>query len=266
MNAPDTRLNNATSTKQTVNSITGLLVLASDQDTRFYLHNYDALTSTGPTATPTHTTTATATPTHTPTTTPTHTPTTTAVPTQTPIPVIEKQAFLPLIIHPGRPDLVGSISLIPNATTFEAGEPAQISVTITNNGAARSTPAWVDLYINPSAPPDAPGTPWHLACGLQPCFGLVWIVPALEPGQSVMLTSAAGSYAQPYSIWPGWFARGTTDLYLYVDSWNPGAAAGAVAESDETNNRAELHGLQVTGDNPPGTSRLLEDLPARPLP
>jgi hypothetical protein len=42
-NSSDTRLNNATSTKQTVNSTTGLLVLASDRNTRFYLHNYDAL-------------------------------------------------------------------------------------------------------------------------------------------------------------------------------------------------------------------------------
>jgi hypothetical protein len=42
-NAPDSRLNNASSTKQTVNSATGLVVLAGDQDTRFYLHNYDSL-------------------------------------------------------------------------------------------------------------------------------------------------------------------------------------------------------------------------------
>jgi hypothetical protein len=35
-NSPDTRLNNATSTKQTVNSTTGLVVLTSDRNTRFY--------------------------------------------------------------------------------------------------------------------------------------------------------------------------------------------------------------------------------------
>jgi len=40
------------------------------------------------------------------------------------------------------------------------------------------------------------------------------------------------------------------DLYLYVDSWNPGVAGGAVAESNEANNRAELHGLVVSGPNP----------------
>jgi hypothetical protein len=42
-NTPDTRLNNPTSTKRSVNSATGLVVLAGDQDTRFYLHNFDPL-------------------------------------------------------------------------------------------------------------------------------------------------------------------------------------------------------------------------------
>ena len=36
----DPRINNTTSTKQTVNSSTGLLVLAGDDSTRFYVHNY----------------------------------------------------------------------------------------------------------------------------------------------------------------------------------------------------------------------------------
>ncbi len=36
----DPKINNATSTKQTVNSTTGLLVLAGDDSTRFYVHNF----------------------------------------------------------------------------------------------------------------------------------------------------------------------------------------------------------------------------------
>ncbi len=51
-------------------------------------------------------------------------------------------------------------------------------------------------------------------------------------------------------MWPGWFAQGTTDLYVYVDSWNAGVAYGAVDEADETNNRAEIHNIGVTGPNP----------------
>ena len=51
--ASDAKINNPTSTKQNVNSTTGLVVLASDQVSRHYLHNYDPLggsTSVAPTA------------------------------------------------------------------------------------------------------------------------------------------------------------------------------------------------------------------------
>lgn len=45
----DRRINNVTSTKQSVNSNTGLLVLAGDDSTRYYLHNYLPLRGdTGP--------------------------------------------------------------------------------------------------------------------------------------------------------------------------------------------------------------------------
>jgi hypothetical protein len=265
-NAPDTRINNTTSTKQAVNSATGLVVLASDQDTRRYLHNYDALAGAPPsTPSPTSAQTPTSTPSVVPTNTPTATSTPTQTPIQTPISGIVSRSFLPLISRSSSPDLVGSIALVPNTTQFEAGEAVRIDVTITNIGNAPSTPAWVDLYINPSATP-APSTPWNAVCGLQPCFGLVWIVPALAPGQRVTLSSSAGSYAQRYSIWPGWFASGTTDLYLYVDSWNPGVSDGAIFESDESNNQAELPGLLVSGPNPTVAHRLATTLPARRLP
>jgi hypothetical protein len=91
--------------------------------------------------------------------------------------------------------------------------------------------------------------PFDTACGLTPCFGMAWeVVSALAPGQSITLSS--NSLPPGYSIWPSWFAAGTSDLYAYADSFNPGVVAGAVAESDEANNRAELHGLTVTGPNP----------------
>ena len=48
----DPKINNATSTKQTVNSTTGLLVLAGDDSTRFYVHNFLPIgTASGGTAT-----------------------------------------------------------------------------------------------------------------------------------------------------------------------------------------------------------------------
>jgi hypothetical protein len=97
-----------------------------------------------------------------------------------------------------------------------------------------------------------------------PCFGMAWgVVDGLAPGQSITLSSQR--LPAGYSSWPGWFAAGTSDLYVYADSYNPGVAIGAAAESDETNNRAELHGLNVAGPNPElvGTQRGA-NIPARP--
>ena len=55
-----------------------------------------------------------------------------------------------------------------------------------------------------------------------------------------------------FTVWPGFFASGTTDLYIYADSWNPGVASGAVIESNEGNNRAHLGGLTVIGSKRSG--------------
>jgi hypothetical protein len=46
--ASDPKINNVTSAKQTVNSTSGLLVEASDDSTRFYVHNFLTLASTPP--------------------------------------------------------------------------------------------------------------------------------------------------------------------------------------------------------------------------
>ena len=138
-----------------------------------------------------------------------------------------------------------------------------IQVTVTNNGNASANPFWVDLYLNPSSPPTAANQIWNTRCSLKPCLGMAWYVAnGLEPGQSITLSSQ--SLAPGYSIWEGWFAAGTTDLYVYADSYNPGVAAGAVAELNESNNRAELHGLNVTGLNP--LQLQLASVYQRPLP
>src|SRR5574341_1018493 len=84
--ATDTTINNASSTKQNLNSATGLVVIASDSGTHYYLHNYIDLSGGSPTSTPvtTNTPTPTSTPTNTPTASPTSTPTATYTPTATP--------------------------------------------------------------------------------------------------------------------------------------------------------------------------------------
>jgi hypothetical protein len=64
-----------------------------------------------------------------------------------------------------------------------------------------------------------------------------------------------------YSIWPGYFAAGTTDIYVLADSWNPG---GPMADTNRANNLVHLPGLRVSGPNPPlvGVQSLVER-PAR---
>jgi uncharacterized repeat protein (TIGR01451 family) len=165
-----------------------------------------------------------------------------------------------------QPDLVGSFAITPNKTSFSTTEAVQITATVKNEGTAPASAFWVDLYINPSAAPTAANQAWNTMCGLNPCYGIAWFVPnGLAPGQSITLTSSASSYAVGSTRWNGSFASGTSDIYLYVDSWNPDVATGAVAESSETNNRAELHGLTVTGTNiAPLGQPDAADLPPRP--
>jgi uncharacterized repeat protein (TIGR01451 family) len=179
---------------------------------------------------------------------------------------MRQRIFLPLVLVAGTPDLaITGISLVPSKSAFAAGEGVEVRVTVKNQGTGAATPFWVDLYINPSSPPTVTNQLWNNRCGLTPCFGMAWeVTSGLAPGQSITLSSL--SLPTGYSIWPGYFAAETSDLYAYADSYNPGVASGVVAESDETNNRAELHGLSVTGPNPTLVDvQGATDLPSRPL-
>ncbi len=92
LSGTDTHINNSSSTKQPLNSTTGLLVIAGDDTSRYYFHNIINLDPGAPTATPTETSTPAATaaavnsPTPTDTPTITDTPTATATPTETSTP------------------------------------------------------------------------------------------------------------------------------------------------------------------------------------
>ncbi|HYF61227.1 MAG TPA: hypothetical protein VD886_00345, partial [Herpetosiphonaceae bacterium] len=183
------------------------------------------------------------------------------------VPLPAASLYLPLVSNaPAMPDLVGSIALSPARRAFAAGEPVLITATITNTGDAPSPAVWADLYINPAPPPSAPNAPWYESCGLDPCTGIAWRVPPLAPGAHVTLTSA--SYAAEYTIWPGFFVAGTTDIYLFVDSYDASTTTGAALERNEQNNRAEIHGLSVTGPLPGSAAipRLPRLIPARPRP
>jgi hypothetical protein len=86
VDASNPGLNNATSTKQAVDSSTGLVVLAANDSTMRYWHHFDALGG-GPSPTPSPSASPSAPPpSPTPTPTPVPTPTPTAIPTPTPTP------------------------------------------------------------------------------------------------------------------------------------------------------------------------------------
>jgi uncharacterized repeat protein (TIGR01451 family) len=160
------------------------------------------------------------------------------------------RVFLPTVLGFKTPDLVVTgINLVPNKSAFAAGEPVELRVTVQNQGSAAAGAFWVDLYINPSTPPTAANQTWNTRCALTPCFGMAWeVAGGLAPGQSITLSSL--SLPPGYSVWPGSFAAGSSDLYVYADSYSPGVVAGAVAESGEANNQFHLGGLVVTGANP----------------
>jgi hypothetical protein len=197
--------------------------------------------------------------------------------------VIKGDVYLPLIISGGAPDLVvESISLQPSRAAFQsgdavAGNQVEITVVVRNQGnLPADDPFWVDLYINPELPTGQTqpqiNQRWDQLCptgaGLSdPCYyGIVWLVDeTLAPGETIILRST--SIAQEFSRWPGYFVSGTDDLYVQVDSWNPGDPLGAVGENVEDNNVASLLDIGVSGANPfLSADDLLTEIPPRPRP
>jgi VCBS repeat-containing protein len=159
----------------------------------------------------------------------------------------EDRKYLPLLLHnySTLPDLIGELRLIPDKKHFVADEPVTLVVTVTNIGNSAADAFWVDLYINPDKPPIAANLSWDKTCTLSPCYGIAWGVLGLGAGESIVLTSVKDSYAEEYTYWENTFALGTTELYLYVDSWDLSHTYGAIQESNESNNRADLLGLHV---------------------
>jgi hypothetical protein len=151
--------------------------------------------------------------------------------------------YLPLVSNQvdKKPDLVGTMELQPKKSQFTTGEQVDFAITIRNQGDAPAGGFWVDLMINPKAQPK--GT-WNDNCSLQPCYGLAWFIDEpLGPGQKISLSASTSKTG--YTVWPGSFAAGTTDLYLVIDSWGPQGATSLIDERDESNNVVHIGGLEV---------------------
>jgi hypothetical protein len=182
----------------------------------------------------------------------------TANPTITLLDVV-KRVYLPMLARSGEADLVvTSVTLSPSKTSFRAGEPVAITVVVKNQGSAAAAPFWVDMYLNPSRQPGF-NVIWNTTCTLNPCFGIGWpVTGGLAPGASVTLTSAV--VPPGYAVWSGYFAAGTTDLYVLADSYNP---SGPMVDSNRANNLFHMPGLQVTGPNPTlSSAQSLDQRPA----
>jgi hypothetical protein len=170
--------------------------------------------------------------------------------------------YIPLVQKAGT-DLVASFTLTPDKPTYTAEEEVLITVTVTNQGnKATDGGFWVDFFFNPQQPPTQANIRWDQEGVYTEGFwyGLVWqVTDVLGPGESVTLVSeasGAGSYDQNYSRnWDGHFLSGTTDLYVFADSWNDEAdvASGAIVEDNETNNAFHRE-ITVTGSNPASLS------------
>jgi len=187
--------------------------------------------------------------------------------------VLYRYLYLPVVMNnyaeTRLPDLIGSFTLTPDKLHFNVGEQVVIEACITNQGMAPADSFWVDFYINPDPIPTRTNILWQATCTLVPCYGIAWPFPAgLLPAQTICVESIPGDYNSVQTSWTGSFAPGTTDLYLYVDSWDPDDSTneyGAVLESHETNNGHELFGLTVTGSFLDGAQTpIAPELPSRP--
>lgn len=156
--------------------------------------------------------------------------------------------FLPLVAGGGpyMPDLVGSFIIEPAKGAYTSADEVVIKAYVTNIGSAPASTYWVDFYIDPDPVPTEPNMPWEEVTG-DPHFGISWQVWApIYPGETIELISEPFDAAlQPFgydvdhTVWPDKFPKGASQLYLFVDSWNPynpDPPTGVVLESNENNN------------------------------
>lgn len=112
----------------------------------------------------------------------------------------------------------------------------ELLLTIANIGqTAVHTPFWVDLYINPTVPPQTVNEIWT-AVGTE---GIAWSITdtalPLQPNQTLTLTIGDSYYQADRSHFPSLGIAGLP-IYAQVDSYNPQTNHGAVLESHELNN------------------------------
>jgi hypothetical protein len=168
-----------------------------------------------------------------------------------------KWIYLPILMHnlDTRPDLVVTV------LTLDASDSANVQVTIANQGLATARDFWVDVYLDPSAPPQV-NQPWP---GLS-VYGLAWFVDELGAGASLTLQIGDGAYEAEQSRWPDVYPAGEHAVWAYVDVWGHPSPWASVNERDEGNNGYGPQPLSVTGATGAGWQPApTEQIPPRPL-
>jgi hypothetical protein len=165
--------------------------------------------------------------------------------------------YLPVTMrtYDARPDLwVQDLSVDP-------ANPAALTVTLANAGEGSARDFWIDLYLDPEAPPEV-NQPWTELC--YP-YGAAWFVESLAPGETLTLTISDAHYQVDQSRWPDAYTGGDHNLWAYVDSWGDPHPWGGVQELDETNNRYGPVTFSASGAFlNEEVDRTFEPIPARP--
>jgi uncharacterized repeat protein (TIGR01451 family) len=155
--------------------------------------------------------------------------------------------YLPIIIknYVSLPNLTTSISV------NNAVNPPVVTVIVTNNGnTAVSEPFWVDLYVDPSTPPNnltGRDRRWQQVSTV----GMAWpVTTALASnGGSVTLTTNSG-FDSDQTNWVA-LSAGTHNFYTFADSYDNDDPQGdiyvEVPESNETDNHSSRTGISISG-------------------
>lgn len=165
------------------------------------------------------------------------------------------QVYLPVVLraYDTRPDLVVTAVIVDPAT------PGALQVQIANQGSSLASGFWVDVFLNPNAPPTVNQTCIELGCVYQ----AVWYVDELPAGASLTLRVDDAYYDPDWSQWPQpAYPGGAHTLWAYVDSWGPPNPWGSVQETAEDNNR--FGPVTFTVDGEAVTMTPLRPLPPRP--
>jgi hypothetical protein len=169
-----------------------------------------------------------------------------------------RYVYLPVVTrayNPPRPDLVVQ------DLSVDPAVPGALTLTLANVGGSTARNFWIDLYLDPEAPPEV-NQPWTELC--HP-YGAAWFVEALPAGETLTLSIGDAYYQVDQSRWPDAYPAGEHEIWAYADSWGYPQPWGGVQEVEEANNRYGPVIFSVTSVRSGGNvDRTFTPIPPRP--